>query len=72
LVRDGDAKLSARARERDALVERGSVLGSEIVQNPREVPRVLTELAELLLELVHLFDDEDRQDDGIVLEFVDC
>ena len=60
LGRYRNPKLATGAFERHALIERVSVLGSQLVEDAREVACVLPELAELFLELIDLFDDKDR------------
>jgi hypothetical protein len=42
------------------LIEGPTVLIAKLVEDTREVPRVLPELTQLFLELIDLFDDEDR------------
>ena len=59
LGRHRHTKLPARARQRNALIERMTVLIAQVIEDPGKVTRVLAQLAELFLELVDFFDHED-------------
>jgi hypothetical protein len=60
LLGDSHSELATCALEGHPLIEGPTVLIAKLVEDTREVPRVLPELTQLFLELIDLFDDEDR------------
>src|SRR5205814_7552613 len=57
--------------QRNAFGQR-AVLLAKSVQIPRDLPRVATQLREIALELVDLFDNVDGDDDVVVFELEEC
>ncbi len=60
----------AAVPELDPILERAVRL-AQVVESAREMTCVPSALAQLLLELIDLLDDVDRDDDGVLFEFVD-
>ena len=60
LGRNGHPELTAGGLEGNALIQGSAILIAKLVENARDVPRVLPQLAQLFFELIDLFDHEDR------------